>query len=330
MLRWGIVVALVVVTVFGLGGAASSAVTPPGTCAQSGPLVCVDIVGDPATVPPSESDSPPHFVSYSVQVANGGPQSATHVTANLELSGGLVLVSASPSVGSCSVDGHPTCTLGRLAGGATATIDFVARVPEAEGRASARLTASFDERTNDGSTADPKQDSVFSTESTMISALSGTASSFVPEGASVSLTTDPTGAGVATPTDPLIGAAVITTSPTAVTARIDEVSATLPCPKKVICRGGDLFHADIPGTFDPPLAFPLRWDSTLIPSSLNAKKFALIYTECLEGCKLQVITSRCTSATPPASQLPCLSGVAKLPDGDWVATLLSSHNGYYH
>ena len=91
------------------------------------------------------------------------------------------------------------------------------------------------------------------------------------------------------PTDPLIGQAIITTSPIATTALIDEVTLTLPCPKKVICRGGDWFHADIPGTFDPPLAFPLRWDSTLIPSSLNAKKFALLYTECLSGCKLQVI-----------------------------------------
>jgi hypothetical protein len=311
-----------------LGGAAGSAASPNEVCTTSGPNVCVDIVGDPATVPPSEADKPPHFVTYSAQIANGGPQSATHITADLELYGGLVLDSATPSVGSCSVGVTPTCTLGRLAGGETATIDFVARVPETEGPASATLTATFGE--GDGPDADPTQDSVSSTENTTIAALPGTASSFVPQGASVSLTTDPTNTGVATASDPLIGQAVITTSPRAVTALIDEVTATLPCPKKVICRGGDLFHADIPGTFDPPLAFPLRWDSTLIPSSLNAKRFALLYTECLEGCALQVITSRCTSATPPASELPCLSGVARLPDGDWVATLLNSHNGYMH
>jgi hypothetical protein len=327
--RWGYAIALALAAL-GLSGAAGSAASPNEMCATSGPNVCVDIVGDPATVPPSEADSPPHFVFYSATVANGGPQSATHVTADLELSGGLVLVSATPSVGSCSVDGEPICTLGRLAGGATATIDFVARVPETEGPASAKLTASFDETANDGPVADPKQDTVFSTDETTIQVLSGTASSFVPQGASVSLTTDPTNTGVATAADPLIGQAVITTSPTAVTALIDEVAGTLPCPKKVICRGGDLFHADIPGTFDPPLAFPLRWDSTLIPSSLNAKKFALLYTACLEDCELEVITSRCTSATPPASQLPCLRGVAKLPDGDWVATLISDHNGFMH
>lgn len=327
MPRWEFAVVLFVLTAIGLGGAAGSVASSNQVCATSGPNVCVDVVGDPATVPPSEEGSP-HFVSYSAQVANGGPQSATHAVADLQLSGGLVLVSATPSVGSCSVGGHPTCTLGKIEGGATVTIAFVARVPETEGTAAATLTASFDERTNDGPTADPKQDSVSSSESTTIAALSGTASTFVPQGASVSLTTDPTNTGVATAADPLIGQVVITTSPVATTASIDEETLTLPCPKKVICRGGDWFHADIPGTFNPPLAFPLRWDKTLIPSTLNAKKFALVYTECLNGCPLQVITARCSSAPPPASALPCLRGVAKLPDGDWIATLLNSHNGY--
>ena len=311
-----------------LGSAGGSTASPNETCTTSGPNVCADIVGDPATVSPSEAGSPPHFVSYSAQVANRGSQSATHVTADLDLTGGLVLVSASPSIGSCSIGGTPTCTLGRLAGGATATIDFVVRVPETEGPASAKLTASFDERVNDGPTADPKQDSVSSTENTTILLLSGTAASFVPKGASVSLTTDPTNTGVATATDPLIGQAVITTSPTATTALIDEVAAPFTCPKKVVCRGGDWFHASIPGTFDPPLAFPLRWDSTLIASGQTVKKFAMLYTECLSGCPLQVISARCSSSTPKASELPCLRGVAKLGDGDYVATLISNHNGH--
>jgi len=312
-----------------LGGAAGSGASPTEVCAASGPLVCADLVGTPATVPPTDAESA-HYVSYVSHISNDGSQSATHVTADVDLSAGMVLVSASASVGTCSVAGQPTCVLGRLASGANATVEFVAQVPEAEGTATASLTVSFDERVNDGPTNDPKQDTVVAKEDTTVSVLSGTSASFVPKGATVELTTDPTGTGVATGTDPLIGGAVITQSPTAVTALIDEVTAPLPCPKKVICRSGDWFHADIPGTFGPPLAFPLRWDSTLIPSSLNAKKFALIYTECLEGCKLQVITSRCTSATPPASELPCLSGVAKQPDGDWIGTLFNSHNGYMH
>jgi hypothetical protein len=323
-LRW-LVLAFAGAALLG-GGTGSGASTPE--CSASGPHVCVDLVGTPATVPPS--DDTPHYVSYVSHVTNDGNQTATHVTANIELTGGLTLDSVTSTLGSCSVDGQPTCVLGRLAGGASATVAFVALAPEVEGDASATLTASFDERANDGPTADPKQDTVRASETTTVEVLDGTAASFVPKGASLVLTTDPTDTGVATATDPLIGQAVITTSPTATTALIDEVTVSLPCPKKVICRAGDWFHASIPGTFDPPLAFPLRWDSTLIPSSLNAKKFALLYTECLDGCKLQVITSKCSSETPSAGELPCLSGVKKLQDGDWVATLLNNHNGYMH
>jgi hypothetical protein len=70
----------------------------------------------------------------------------------------------------------------------------------------------------------------------------------------------------------------------------------------------------------------LRWDSTLIPSTLTVKKFALLYTEG-PGSKLQIISARCSSPTPNASELPCLTGVAKLRDGDYVATLINNHNG---
>ncbi len=309
------------------GGTGSGAST--AECSTSGPLVCVDLVGTPATVPPTDAESP-HYISYVSHISNEGNQSATHVTADVDLSTGMVLVSAGASTGTCSVAGQPTCVLGKLASGAKATVEFVAQAPGAAGTATASLTVSFDERTNDGPTSDPKQDTVLATEDTEVSVPDGTAASFVPKGASVALTTDPTGTGVATGTDPLIGQAIITNSPTATTALIDEVTVTLPCPKKVICRGGDWFHASIPGTFDPPLAFPLRWDKTLIPSSLNAKKFALLYTECLDGCTLQVISKRCSSAAPSASELPCLTGVAKLSDGDWAATLLNNHNGYMH
>jgi uncharacterized repeat protein (TIGR01451 family) len=310
-----------------LGGAARSGAAGAEVCGSSGPTVCISITGDPATVRPSEEGSP-HYVSYVVQITNRGSSSATHVSVDAVLSPGLVLLSATPSTGSCTVGATPTCTIGNLAGGANATVRFDAQSPETEGTVTATVTASYDERANDNPGTDPKQDHVSTSEDTLVKVLAGTSASFVPEGSSVDLTTDPTDTGVATPGDPLIGAAKITQAPADVTALIEEVTAPLACPKKVICRGGDWFHANIPGTYDPPLAFPLRWDETLIPSNLNAKKFALLYTDCLNGCPLQVITAKCSSATPKPSQLPCLTGVAKLPDGDWIATLLNSHNGY--
>jgi hypothetical protein len=308
------------------GGTGSGASTPD--CATSGPRVCVDLVGTPTTVAPSGDTN--HYVNYISHISNEGNQSATHVTANVDLTGGLVLDSVTSTVGTCSVDAEPTCTIGRLGAGVTATIEFVARAPETEGAASASLEARFDESQNDSPTPDPKQDSVLVTEDTTVEVSDGSAASFVPKGESLTLTTDPTDTGVATANDPLIGQAIITTSPMDTTASIDEVALTIPCPKKVICRGGDWLHADIPGTFDPPLAFPLRWDATLVPTSLNVKKFALLYTECLDGCKLQLISARCSSPTPAASELPCLNHVAKLADGDFVATLHQNHNGFMH
>jgi hypothetical protein len=313
-----------------LGGAAKSGASGAEICGTTGPRVCVALSDTPATVPPSEAGSP-RYVSYVAQITNRAQRSVTHVTASVKLSAGLGFFSATSSVGSCSqVAGQPKCTLGKLARGATATVEVVARAPETEGTVSASFTVSFDESLNDGPASDPKQDTVSATEETTVAAVSGSASSFVPEGGSVELSTDPTDSGVATPGDPLIGSAGITSAPTSVTALIEEVAAPLSCPKRVICRGGDWLHASIPGTFDPPLQFGLRWDKSLVPSNLSAKKFAVILTECLSGCPLQVVSAHCRSATPAASELPCLADVARLPDGDWSAALLNSHNGYMH
>jgi uncharacterized repeat protein (TIGR01451 family) len=324
MMRWAFAVALAVLTAIGLGGAATSAVTPPGTCTKSSPLVCIDIVGSPETVPPSEGDSP-RYVFYTATVTNGASSAITHVAVTADLSAGLKFVSATSSVGSCT---DSSCSLGKLASGAHPTIDVVAQAPTTKGSENVTFTASFDERANDSSTPDPKQDSVSATHETSVDTVSGTASSFVPEGASVELTTDAKGSGVATSGDPLIGDVEITSSPMSVTALIEEVAAPVSCPKRVVCRGGPWLHASIPGTFDPPLAFGLRWDRSLIPAGETMNKFAVLYTECLTGCPLQVIAARCSSATPDASELPCLTGVAKLSDGDWVATLVNSHNGH--
>jgi hypothetical protein len=330
MPRWGGVIALAVLAAFGLGGAATSSAADTEKCTESGPLVCMSVTDDPEVVPPSQAPPGlPKYVLYTATVTNLAQSSITHLTASASFSAGLDLVSATSSVGSCTTaGGQLSCSLGRLARNASATVTATATAPEAEGIATASFTFSFDEVANDGPTSDPKQDTVSDDEETTVDALSGTAASFVPQGASVELTTDPTGNGVASPSDPLIGNAGITSAPTSVLALIEEVAAPVSCPKRVICRGGDWLHADIPGTFDPPLAFAFRWDSSIVPSNLSAKKFAVLYTECLDGCPLQVISKRCSSATPAASELPCLRGVAKLVDGDWIASLLSDHNGF--
>ena len=328
MTRWGIAIALAVVAAFGLGGAATSGAAETEKCTESGPLVCISISDDPEVVPPSAADSP-KYVFYTATVTNRAQSAITHVTAAASFSAGLDLVSGTSSVGSCTAaGGELSCGLGRMARGASATVTATTIAPEEEGTAIASFSFSFDEVVNDAPGNDPKQDTVSDDEETTVDAQEGTAASFVPQGASVNLTTDPTGTGVTNLGDPMIGNAGITSAPTSVVALIEEVAAPVSCPKRVICRGGPWLHADIPGTFDPPLAFGFRWDSSISPSSLSAKKFAVLYTECLEGCPLEVISRRCSSASPAASELPCLTAVAKLIDGDWVATLINSHNGH--
>lgn len=311
------------------GGVGRSGAGAGELCTTSGPLVCVSVSGTPSTVPPSDSSSS-RYISYLAQVTNRSRSTVTHVTARASLSAGMTLVSVTPS-GSCTSTGSAsTCALGNLASGASMAVALVAKSPQSEGTAAASFTVSFDEGFNDGPTPDPKQDTVSAGEQTTIAAVAGSASSFVPQGTTVELSTDPTESGVASPSDPLIADAGITSSPVSLIAMIEEVSAPLVCPKRLICRGGDWVHASIPGAFDPPLAFDLRWDDSLIPSNLNAKKFAVLYTECLDGCPLEVVSARCSSATPGPSQLPCLWNVARQPDGDWIATLFNSHNGYMH
>jgi hypothetical protein len=311
-----------------LSGAGASDTAATDVCGTTGPRVCVAVSDTPSTVSPSAPGSP-RYVSYSALVSNQAGNAVTHVTLSAALPSGSTLSAATPSVGSCvASEGAPICTLGKLASGAQARVEIVTTAPATEGTASSSFTVSFDESFNDGPTPDPKQDTVSTTEDTSVDAVAGAASSFVPQGATVELSTEPTGSNVATPADPQFVAATISSAPASVTASLAEVPGPLTCPKGVICRGGDWMEATIPGTFDPPLAFSLRWDKSLIPGGLNAKKFAVLITECLDGCPIEVVSARCSSAAPAASELPCLLNVARERDGDWVATLVNSHNGW--
>jgi hypothetical protein len=314
-----------------IGGAGVSGAQGSEECATSGPLVCVSASATPQTVSPSRTESPT-YLSYAVAVANRSRNNVAHTTLTASLPSGSSLVSTDSGVGSCAASdsGGLVCNLGSLASGSVARIDVVVTAPMTEGTAVATFAVSFDEGPNDNGSSDPKQDTISTTEAITVAATSGSASSFVPEGASVELSTDPTGTGVATLGDALLADAMITSSPTALTASIEEVAGPLKCPKGVVCRRGDWVQATIPGIFDPPLSFTLRWDKSLIPRALSARKFALLLTECLNGCPLQIVSSRCPSATPPQSALPCLWNVASELDGDWVATLFNNHNGFMH
>ena len=192
-MRWLIVLALAGVAL--VGGGTGSGATTPG-CSDSGPLVCVDLVGTPATVPPSDDDASLRLLRLAyLQRREPIGDARDRRRRPLRRPGARL---GHHERRDCSVAGQPTCVLGRLASGASATVEFVAQAPEAEGTAKASLAVSFDERANDGPAADPKQDTVVVSEDTKVAVLDGTAASFVPKGSSLTLTTDPTGTGVAT------------------------------------------------------------------------------------------------------------------------------------
>jgi hypothetical protein len=328
--RQAIWLTLVCASVVLVAGAAVSRAQGAEACSTGGPLVCVSATATPENPAPSREGSPT-YISYQVVLSNQATNTITHATLAADLPVGSSFHSATPNLGSCTGSGiSASCQFGSLAGGASRTVEIVVQTPNSEGDAVATFTASFDERFNDGGGADPKQDTVTASETVGVIATPDIAATFVPKGASVEISTDPTGTGVATNEDQQIATAAITSSPVSTSALLEEVPGPLTCPKRVVCRGGDWVQATIPGTFDPPLAFGLRWDATLIPSGLSAKKFAILVTECLDGCPLEVVSARCSSAAPAESELPCLRNVARLSDGDWIATLLNSHNGYMH
>ena len=62
-------------------------------------------------------------LTYTIEVTNDGPGTATDVVVTDTLPGGVVPVSAVPTVGTCTRDGATlTCRLGTMAVGATETI----------------------------------------------------------------------------------------------------------------------------------------------------------------------------------------------------------------
>ena len=100
------------------------------------------------------------------------------------------------------------------------------------------------------------------------------------------------------------------------------------CPEDEICRGGGWVNATIPGTFDA-LQFLLHWPDEFVPAKQTEKNFVLFYLAC-DTCELEIISDRCSSATPSASERPCLWNLRDLGRNGFDATLISSHNGKMH
>ena len=80
--------------------------------------------------------------AYTVVVTNGGGDPATNAAAALSLSGtSRVIISATPSQGTCGIGASVTCSLGTIASGASATITVIVE-PQATGTITATASAS--------------------------------------------------------------------------------------------------------------------------------------------------------------------------------------------
>ena len=319
----------------GLGGAETVAAVETPCPPPDGRALCVSVTHTPADVS-SASAGAPTFVSYTITVRNGGRSTLTHTTANACLAPGAesagacgavppgaAFFSATPSRGACSIAGSTArCELGSLARGAVATIELVARAPTQPGSFQNVVTVSAKERGSDSPSEDPNQDTVTLSEGATALVPGGPrAISFVPKGIATALLAAAAGQSgqskIPSQHDALIAELAITDEP------------PFTCPQGEICRGGGWVSAEIPGTFNPGLQFVLRWPDEFVPAKQTEKNFVLFYIAC-DTCALEVIRTRCSSATPSSGELPCLWNVRDLGREGFEATLISTHNGKMH
>lgn len=319
----------------GLGGAETVAAVESDCPPPDGRALCVSVTHTPVDVSAASAGAPT-FVAYSVTVRNGGRSTLTHTTVNACLAAGAesakacgavppgaAFFSATPSRGSCSIAGSTArCELGQLARGAVATVELVARAPTQPGSFQNVVTVSAKERGSDSPGNDPNPDTVTLSEGATALAPGGPrASSFVPK-------------GIATQ---LLAAAEGQSGQSKIPSQHDSLTAELAitdeprfiCPAGEICRRGGWVSASIPGTFNPGLQFVLRWPDEFVSAKQTTKNFALFYIAC-DTCALEIIRTRCTSATPSLGELPCLWNVRDLKSKGFEATLISTHNGKMH
>jgi uncharacterized repeat protein (TIGR01451 family) len=291
----------------------------------------------------ASSAASPAYVTYTITFSTQATSTLTHASIKDVLPAGTTFASVSSTVGSCSAPppgsgGTVTCPLGSVPSGApNIVVTLTISTPGSGSAFSNTAQVSYDERSSDNPQVkpnDPKQDTVLVTETTSLIGEAGSAASTVPPKKTVEISTDPTHKNVASSTAPNDEIADVTVPPQSfgTTARLDHTT-NASCPPNQTCNGGVWLQATIPGTFSPLLQLLFRFDSSILTKSgQNPKNFQLFYTQCLDdisSCDLHIVTA-CSSANPTPLEMPCFSApVAKLQDGDYLAHVVSDHNGWY-
>ena len=317
-------------------GAAALAAAAPGFATESCTTrACVSLSSAPETeVAPSGVAGTDTHISYTAVVRNNGSSSMTHTTLSQQLPPGFTFEKANAPAGvTCTGSGQSvSCQLGKLAGGSSpVTIAVTAKTATTEtDQARSTVTVSFDERANDKPAPDPKQDTVSTFDDVKVTNTAG--QTFVPKDSTTTIATERDANTSATNVQ--YATAKVTNAPNDVLASLLEAGQAVPgfnCilgqvtiqDQVYVCRGGGWIRASIPGTYTvDPLVFTLRWDSSVASVLQTKDNFVVFHTgdepgaqpEALPGC--------------PATPL-CTRSVSRAPDGDWIAEVVGSHNGYY-
>lgn len=293
---------LIAASVLGAPAAAGSSAGPPSATAS--------IADAPDPVTAGEQ------VRYLTTLTDDGPATITHVELAFPLATGMTLVSATPSVGSCTPGaGGVECQIGTLAAGASAQVSVIAQVPAQPG--SVAVTAQW---TADIGQQDPHH--YFASETTTVAAASPDRVARYVGPAGGTLTTDP-GTG-ATASNPQVTAAVIPATPDGTPASLSESNASGPadaCGPSATCFG-QISTITIGQTFSPgdPLRFSFVLDSTEVPAHTKVSKIPMFH----DG----VLVPTCTGAPGLASPDPCVvSRTQNKKTKDVAIVVLSSTNG---
>ncbi|MDQ8043621.1 MAG: CARDB domain-containing protein, partial [Patulibacter sp.] len=198
-------------------------------------------------------------IDYLVTVHNGGPQSATGATVDLNLPNGATVVSTTPSQGTCPSTGDPrTCTLGTLANGADATIAVKVTLAGANAGTNAGVAATASATTFDptpANNADSAQVAVDQAADLRLTETVSPASANPGSDVTYTFTVTNDGPGTATGVD------LTDTIPAGATL----VSVTPPAG--VTCGTGNPFHCAV-GTL--PSGGSATFTVVLRPSTSNA------------------------------------------------------------
>ena len=290
----------------------------------------VDIVSSPIQVTRGEP------VSYVISISNGGNSTVNRGTLEADTPPGFTYRRAITTKGTCnaapSID--PFCDLGQFSSGADALVVLIFdTAPDATLRTfNFVVTVHAGEGPNDQPNSS-HTDTFTDTAATTVVAVSQdyTVHYIVPEGDSIT-TGGVFGVTSLSSTNQQGTFAQVPGTPFGVPALVAEqalTSAYCPPPFAGQCVG-QVSQVSVGNgiTLDPYLIVQIRYDSTLV-RSLNNNRFSVIHWfDPYPTAGYEEISAICSDATPAVSELPCRLPVERLPDRDWLVTVIMESNGF--